>query len=128
MTEAEQLVERITAFLPRIKRGTLRFWGEWFGRPYDNLHRLVKCAAVEDLLRLDFDEGELLCVWAPRRAVVDERTFRIADADRVRWEWFYYGRPKIAVNRYFMDFVRTATGVKAETNVDWYGTNLKPAL
>jgi hypothetical protein len=25
-------------------------------------------------------------------------------ADRVRWEWFYYGQPKTAANFYFEEF------------------------
>jgi hypothetical protein len=126
MTDAERLAGRIGASLPQIESGTLRFWGEWFGRPYDNWHRLVRCNAEGDLLRLHFDQDELLCVWAPRRAVVDKRTFRIADAARLRWEWFYYGRPKISANRYFMDFTMTAASVNAETNVDWYAPDLRP--
>lgn len=126
MTEAELLAELIKAALPQLKQGTLRFWGEWFGRPNDNIHSVVDCEADRDLLRLRFHEDEVLSVWAPRTATIDHRTFRIMDATRVRWEWFYYGRPKIQANLYHMDFTRTASDVAVSTNVDWYKPTLKP--
>jgi len=52
---------------------------------------------------------------------------RIGDATRVRWEWFFYGRPKVAANRYFEDFVKTPDGgIDAATNIDWYTPILRP--
>jgi len=80
----------------------------------------VNCTAQNDLLRFIFNEDELLQVWSPRRATIDDRKFRIAAADRVRWEWFYYGRPKIAENRRFIDFVRVGSQIHSSTNADWH--------
>jgi hypothetical protein len=94
MTEAEQIAELILTNLSRLKSGTLRFWGVWFGRPYDNWHKVTGCEAKQDALRLHFDEGETLDLWAPQRCTANHQMFRIADAERVRLEWFYYGRPK----------------------------------
>lgn len=128
MTDAERFALQIQKRLPgRVKSGALCFWGEWFGRPYDNYHQVVGCEAEQDLLRLHFDEGETLCVWAPRTLTLNEQTFEIMDATQVRWEWFYYGRPKLATNRYFMEFTKTETGIVASTNVDWYTPDLKPS-
>ena len=126
MNELERLADRIRQKLPNIKSGTLRFWGEWLGRPYDNCHQLVGCEVEQNVLRLVFNERELLSVWAPSGLEVDHSTFRISTADRVRWEWFYYGRPKTPSNLYFMDFVKSTTGILAMTNVDWYKPSLKP--
>src|SRR5580704_161436 len=125
MSETEKFADRIRQALPNVKSGTLRFWGEWFGKPYDNWHQLVRCEAKPDVLRLFFNEDEILSVWAPGRLEVDRSTFRISTADRVRWEWFYYGRPKTASNLYFQDFVRSSAGISATTNVDWYKAKLK---
>jgi hypothetical protein len=99
----------------------------WFGRPYDNWHRLVGCDAEHDLLRVHFNEGETLSVWSPQVLTVDASTFRIGGADRVRWEWFLYGRPKTPSNLFFQDFIRQATAVSATTNVDWYTPELNPS-
>ena len=34
------IADRISAALPNIKAGSLRIWGEWFGKPYDNFHTI----------------------------------------------------------------------------------------
>jgi hypothetical protein len=75
---------------------------------------------------LHFNGGELLSVWSPSGLVIDSSRFRIATADRVRWEWFYYGRPKIASNLYFQEFVKAEKGISAVSNVDWYKPDLRP--
>ena len=106
MTNAERMSKRLNGRLTDVKSGTLRFWGEWFGRPYDNVHRLISCAADGDMLRLHFSEGELLSISNPRWMIANRLIFRISGAAQVRWEWFYYGRPKIEANLYFMEFER----------------------
>jgi hypothetical protein len=123
--DAERLAERIAVFAAELC-GTLRFWGQWFGRPSDNWHQLIDCAADADVLECHFHEDEVLTVWTPRCAVVERRKFVMAGADRVRWEWFYYGRPKLEMNRYFMNFTKTAVGIDTKTNVDWYTPELRP--
>jgi hypothetical protein len=126
MTEAEQNAAHINGCLPNVKAGALCFWGEWFGRPYDNIHQIVSCEAEGEVLKLHFNEDETLCVWSPHRLTVDQRAFRISDAAKVRWEWFYYGRPKIEINRYFMEFMKDGNAITATTNVNWYTPNLQP--
>jgi len=135
MSDPEQMVELINQKLSDIEPGTLRFWGEWFGRPYDNSHQLIGCDAPKiDLLRMHFNESELLSVWSPRDLYIgpsrqrSRPILRIMDAVRIRWEWFYYGRPHIATNRYFNEFVKTSNGIKGTTNVDWNVPNLKPVI
>jgi hypothetical protein len=133
MSEAERLAELIRRQLPAIEPGTLRFWGEWFGRPYDNAHRLVSCDAQADLLHMHFNEGEILSVWAPRDLYIgpgrpnSQPILRIMDAERVRWEWFSYGRPHVAANRCFRDFVKTADGITTTTNVEGHVSKPIPA-
>jgi hypothetical protein len=124
MTEAARLAALISGALPRVKRGSLRIWGSWFGRPFDNCHQIVACQAESDLLIVRFNEGEVLKVWAPRAATVDNESFRIGDASRVRWEWFYYGRPKTAANLCFEDFTADGAETRTATNVDWCASRL----
>ena len=92
----------------------------------DNWHSLIACEAEGDILRLKFNEGEMLCIWSPRQAVITDKIFQIKDADRVRWGWFYYGRPKTPSNLYFEDYMRKESEIIATTNVDWYTPNLRP--
>jgi hypothetical protein len=86
MSEAEACAEQIHRALPKVKAGTLRIWGEWFGPPYDNWHTIKTCDANGDRLRLDFDQSEKLLVWSPTGLTVDKSTFRVTGAKRVRWE------------------------------------------
>lgn len=102
--------------------------GEWFGRPYDNIHQMTACAADNDILRIHFNEDEVLSLWSPQQATANHQTFRIEKASRVRWEWFSYGREKTEQNKYFVDFTRAADRIDASTNVDWYTPNLQPNL
>jgi hypothetical protein len=128
MNTADAIAENILKALPKVPRGTLRFWGAWFGRPHDNVHTVLKCAARQDVLRLYFDEGEVLTVWSPRGFTMDESTFKIDTAERVRWEWFSYGRPKTAANLFFKDFIKTGETVVASTNVNWHTPDLSTNL
>jgi hypothetical protein len=56
MVLPQEIAKDITEILPHVKRGILRFWGKWFGRPFDNYHWLVACDANDDCLRLRFNE------------------------------------------------------------------------
>lgn len=78
--------------------GSLCVFGDWFGKPLDNWHRLVGVRVVEAALVLAFDEGEVLSVWEPRGLEVTPPGFVIRTATRVRWEWFSYGRPRTPEN------------------------------
>ena len=125
MNEAQQAADQIRAAIPRVKSGTLRFWGHWFGRPYDNYHRLVGCDSEFDVLKLYFNEGEVLSVWSPAKVVASPSKFRISNADRVRWEWFYYGKPRVVANLYFEEFEKSTDGITASTNAHWYTPEFK---
>jgi len=133
-SEDQEISERINGALSNV-RGTLRIWGVWFGKSYDNIHTLIQCSLEGEQLRLYFDGGEVLSISAPRGLALSSSPFRIGDAhstfridnaDKVRWEWYYYGRPRVPANRYFQEFVRHADIIAATTNVDWYAAKLEP--
>ena len=126
MTNAERIAGHFERLLPKLKPGTLRFWGDWFGRPNDNVHTAEECAAIGDILRITFDQGEVLSVFNPEDLQISEMAFRIGRASRVRWEWFCYGRPKTPSNLCYRDYASTEGAVSATTNVDWSGTDLRP--
>lgn len=111
MTETEEMGQRIRASLPNVKRGSLRFFGQWFGRPHDNIHSVVGCDTDQDCLILFFNGGEQLRIWSPSNLKVNDTTFRIRTAARVRWEWNYYGRPPSQSNKCFIEFESTKDGI-----------------
>ncbi|MGY3718440.1 hypothetical protein ACWE42_23270 [Sutcliffiella cohnii] len=44
--------------------GSLRFFGEWFGRPYDNYHAVIDSHYEHDVLEIKCSSGEVIKVWA----------------------------------------------------------------
>jgi hypothetical protein len=104
MSPAQQMAQTITRALPRLKHGSLKFFGEWFGRPWDNNHSIVAAQADENLLRLTFDDDETLDVWDPTELELESNLFVIRSASRVRWEWFAYGEPKTPDSRHYVEY------------------------
>lgn len=107
--------------------GSLCVFGDWFGRPMDNWHQLVSCDEKERYVRLTFNEGETLEVWEPSGLRVEGKSFIIQRALRVRWEWFYYGRPKLPENRFFVEHVVADSGIEASTDVQWAPLRFQPS-
>jgi hypothetical protein len=128
MSEATEIAERIASALPDLKRGTLRMFGDWFGRPWDNLHTIVAAEAEENCLILHFDEGETLRVWEPGGDEADASLFRIWRASRVLWQWYAYGRPHLPQHRYFIEYVREDSAISVASDVNWYTPRFEPTL
>lgn len=127
-SDAQAIYDTLRLIIPNVKSGTLRFWGEWFGRPMDNFHKIVRCDVQDDTLCIFFDGAETLTVHRPQGFVASAKEFWIADADRVLWEWYYYGKPHLPENLYHEEFIKEDDNVTASTNVDWYSPNLKPSI
>lgn len=81
MDRIEQLGDRIRRAIPKVPKGSLRFWGEWFGTPYDRWHTMMSCRAEKNVLMLSFDQDETLSVWSPTGLTLDESTFRISPVE-----------------------------------------------
>lgn len=120
VTEAERIAGEINERLPDIKSGSLVVFGDIFGGRIDTIHRVraARVGGTPEHLVVEFDDDETLEVWEPHRWTMDAQTFRIWDAVKVRWEWFYYGRPKIPANRYYREHVVDGQVVTATTNVE----------
>jgi hypothetical protein len=130
VTEAEKIADEISERLPDIKSGSLAVFGDIFGGRVDNIHtvRAARVGGTPEHIVVEFDDDETLEVWEPHGSTVDAQTFRIRRATKVRWEWFYYGRPKIPANRYYREHVVDGQIVTATTNVDWYTPVFDPTL
>lgn len=95
------------AFLQKIeKSGTLRFWGDWFGRPYDNFHTVVNHELSENLCILYFNNGEICTIIDPIGIISNPTTFHITDASSIKWQWYLYGEPKLEKNMRIISYVR----------------------
>lgn len=73
------------------KGGTMCFYGEWFGRPYDNFHRIIKANYENDCLNIYFEKGEILSVFNPIKIINEEKRFEIKKASKVIWQYIPYG-------------------------------------
>jgi hypothetical protein len=115
MGVAEKMALDLNAARHRLF-GSLCFWGDWFGKPHDNVHKIAQCDAREDILQLTFNQGELLQVWKPLRLSIHGHAFVIGDAARVRWDWFLYGGLAISRNRRYCDYRRVENGIVGDTD------------
>ena len=130
MTDVAALVSAINVSLPRLKSGSLAVFGDIFGGRIDNIHTVLSAATgnAPSRLRVEFDEGESLEVWDPDDYTFGPRVFRIEKATRVRWEWFYYGRPKTPENRFFIEYEVWDGLVIANSDADWAPRRFAPSL
>lgn len=126
MNEASKIAERIEHILPHVKAGTMRFFGEWFGRPYDNMHVIKHAEAKDNRLVITCDQRETLSIWNPSGFKISEKEFQIDSASRVLWQWYYYGRPQTSENLFYFDYFFEGDELKAKTNVDFYEPKLQP--
>ena len=100
-----ELSEEIMSLEENIRSGSLCMFGCWFGRPMDNIHRSCSAEFDNDLLTIIFDEGETLEVWNPSELIVDGKVLKIVKASKVKWSWFYYGKPKVPENLHTQEFI-----------------------
>jgi len=130
VTNAASIAAEIMRRLPRVKSGSLAVFGDIFGGRIDNVHVITAARVTGDPERLviDFNEGETLEVWDPQAAAISDRELRIQGASRVRWEWFFYGRPHSPENRHFVEHVRAGEAVVATTDADWFPASFAPSL
>ena len=90
-----------------IKNGTIQFWGEWFGRPYDNYHQVVETHWINNgALIINFDQGEVATIYDPTNIISSEKEFSIDDASLITFEWFYYGREHTIENLCCLEYKR----------------------
>jgi hypothetical protein len=77
LNDAARVRDFILGALPDLKGGTLRIWGDWFGRAHDNRHRVTGATVHGESVTIGFDQGETLTVWGPAGREIDAARFRI---------------------------------------------------
>lgn len=73
------------------KGGTMCFYGQWFGRPYDNFHRIRDAVLDDGQLKVRFQGGEILTVINPQKISNGGKSFVVEKADEVIWQYAPYG-------------------------------------
>jgi hypothetical protein len=103
----------------RKKSGSIRIWGQWFGRAMDNIHRCIASRATENQLILSFDQGETLTIWNPSEPEIEGATLSFSLAARIRWEWYYYGRSQEPENLLFIEYKKHDGKVIRSSNFNY---------
>jgi len=104
-TLARIIAEKINLSLPKIKSGTLRFYGEWFGRPMDNYHQIIKANNQKNLLIIHFDNNEILHINAPSDFKISQETFTIKKSKGLIWQWYLYGAEQVNENIRILNYI-----------------------
>jgi hypothetical protein len=132
-SQASAIAAALQPYLP-LPLGSLRIWGDAFGRPGDNQHVAIGAMAHGRTLVLDFAEGETLLVLEPgecqieRNGGPDRPHLRIASARRVEWGWFVYGLPRRHENWFVETHWVEDGAVRATTTADWYDPRFTPSI
>jgi hypothetical protein len=116
----EEIINSIAESLPNIKKGTLRFWGDWFGRPYDNVHMITGAERISNGIKILFDNDEMLSIVNPGRASINENEFVVLKAKSIKWEWYSYGKEKTDKNKYCILYENMGNEIIGKSNEDWY--------
>jgi len=74
------------------KGGSLSFYGDWFGRPYDNFHKILHTAFDGEILEIFFEDGERLLVYNPKNIISSKKKLEIKQAEKVKWLYCSYGK------------------------------------
>lgn len=101
-----------------LKPGSLTFWGDWFGRPYDNFHRIagVNIRGEELQIIVFLNHGENIVITEPSEWSLDDDILLVGNASSVRFNWFYYGRVPSAESLRFMEYNRLGDSIKYVSN------------
>lgn len=95
--KAEKLT-KIINYLEEKPGGSLRLYGEWFGRPNDNYHKILLCIFKDGILKIKFDAGETIKIWNPNNITFNNNELIIKDSTCVEFLRYYYGKPQTIEN------------------------------
>ena len=113
-------------------RGTIRFWGEWFGRPLDNVHTVTNATFDEDkkTLEINFESGEKCLIISPEHLESTPTSFSVKDAKEIIFTWYYYGKPHtpdyLLKLQYLKEKNGTITTIKEDSYHHFVSSNFEP--
>ena len=101
---------------PSVRSGSLCIFECWFGRPMDNHHQIQSATFDGEVLKLAFDEEETLEIWNPSELAIHRTSLKIYYASKVKWSWYYYGKPIQPDNLFFKEYIVKDEKVLTNTN------------
>jgi hypothetical protein len=118
----KEFAEKYASQRGRVNGGALCFWGHWFGRPHDNFHQItsINFDSFTNTLTITFSEQEILTVFNPTEIAEYKGSIQIDMADKIHWQWYYYGRTHEPENLFYYDIKRIDNSIYGTTNVNWY--------
>lgn len=120
----QAFVDKYNAKQGLFKGGSLCFFGHWFGRPLDNLHRVIhaKFEDTTNVLTLTFDENETLTILNPINIVESKEELIIGSADKITWKWYSYEEIQTKENLCFIEITREADILTGQSNVEFHNS------
>lgn len=76
------------------QEGSLCFYGDWFGRPYDNCHKITYVNYDGEILEIKFDRWERLLIYEPENITSSKQELKIEKARKLKWMYIPYGSGK----------------------------------
>jgi hypothetical protein len=102
--EAKELTKIINN-LAEKPGGTLRFYGKWYRRPYDNYHMISECIFKDGILDINFDAGETIKIWNPNNIIFNTKELIIKHSTCVEFIRYNFGekqtKENLLIDRYF---------------------------
>ena len=93
-----------------LNSGTLRFYGDWFGRPMDNCHIPNRVFFKNDSMYILFDDDYLITIVEPKNISIDNFIFSVRKATTVKYEYGHYGRNNES-RKYFIEYAEELDGI-----------------
>jgi hypothetical protein len=91
---AQSILEVVEQWFREVGSASLKLPSGWFGRPYDNLHRLTAAHALADRLILVLDNQMVLTLAHPTNVAVDGGRLSVSGFTHASWDWDEYGFPR----------------------------------
>lgn len=87
------MLKEYTHNLEIIAGGTLRFWGKWYGRPFDNYHRVTSTDfnKNKNIITIHFSHAEKCTIYNLQNIINEKNKFCITGASKIEWEYESYG-------------------------------------
>jgi len=130
MREPDEIVELIRTNDNLFKGGTIRIFGDWFGKEHDNIQTIKSAEFNKEThtLIILFDNKVTLEIENPKHIFEVSAFLKIIKADRIKLKWYRNYGEKWTANPYQIIYNCTNKKIETETNVDYYKPYLDVSL